>query len=736
MPRPGQQNTDRIPYVALEWPRAVLIAVMLGVICWYMVWRLGTFNPDAMTFSLVLYGAEIFGALTVCMHVFMMWRMSMRTAPPAEAGSSVDVFIPTINEPVSVVRRTALTAIAMDYPHQTWILDDGNRPEVKALAEELGCGYIARPGNEHAKAGNLNYALARTQGEFIALFDADHAPKKTFLAHTLGYFRDPDVSFVQTPQDFYNLDSYQHRTRVRGGRIWTEQSVFFRIIQRGKDAWNAAFFCGSCAIMRRSHLEAIGGFATGTVTEDLHTSIKLHKAGYKSVYHAESLAYGVAAAQIEPFLKQRIRWGQGAMQVWRKENILFSRHLSWAQKICYLASITTYFEGWQKGIYYVTPALVLLSGWVPIATTTQEFLLHFVPYIVFSLWGVNELGRGYARVHIIEQYNMARFAAFAYATLGWMRKKLKFKVTNKKLGASHSQSYYLTPQYVIAGLNLFALPIGLIYWALFHGQYMSGFSFSANMFWAAVNFGLAGLVLGFTLRRVRYKRRDYRFAIPLTASVRLPGGENIFVGVDDVSSAGALLMFSEQQRVMPGQEITGHLRIPGEVIPFRARVRTAGVRRRGGLFTVGCEFQWDAHRPRQRLELFLYGSDLEWQVHHISERTPTLIESMCRSLTTWHELDALPVYENGYDHRLPLLYTPPQAGVGIIEPGILAISDHDRKRGLAMTFTPLAVGSTLSGKFFNQQGWQRFSGRVANENKMEQAGKLMYFYTLEREAQL
>ncbi|MES2366975.1 MAG: cellulose synthase catalytic subunit [Pseudomonadota bacterium] len=242
----------------------------------------------------------------------MTWRLTVRIAPPAPRGLSVDVFIPTFNEPVQLVRRTLLATIHMDYPHETWLLDDGNRPEMASLAEDLGVRYLARERNTDAKAGNLNNALANSSAEFVAVFDADHAPQQNFLTHTLGYFNDPAVAFVQTPQDFFNLDSYQHRQQTRKHTVWTEQSLFFRVIQRGKDYWNAAFFCGSCATLRRSALEKIGGFATGTVTEDLHTSIRLHKQGFKSVYHAEPLAFGIAPSSVVPFLQQRIRWGQGA----------------------------------------------------------------------------------------------------------------------------------------------------------------------------------------------------------------------------------------------------------------------------------------------------------------------------------------------------------------------------------------------------------------------------------------
>lgn len=275
-------------------------------------------------------------------------RLSVRQAPPARPGITVDVFIPTYNESVALLRKTLLAALAMDYAHCTWLLDDGQRAEMKTLAHELGCNYIARADNANAKAGNLNNALAHSHGDLVVVFDADHAPRRDFLTKTLGYFEDAAVAFVQTPQEYYNLDSYQHHRRRNGRDVWSEQSMFFRVIQRGKDCWNAAFFCGSCATLRRSALDRIGGFATGTITEDLHTSLRLHARGFTSIYHAEPLAFGLAPESFEAFIGQRVRWGQGAMHVWRKEGILTHRGLSWPQRLNYLASALTYFDGWQN----------------------------------------------------------------------------------------------------------------------------------------------------------------------------------------------------------------------------------------------------------------------------------------------------------------------------------------------------------------------------------------------------
>src|SRR5205085_4116051 len=196
---------------------------------YWIIWRWGwSLNPHAMIFSIVLVVAETYGLINSFFLIATVWRLKYRTPPPAPAGLSVDVFITNYDEPLEVLRRTAIGARAITYPHRTWMLDDGKRDEVKAMAEALGIGYIRREGNEHAKAGNLNHALAVTEGEFILQLDADHVPLPNILNRLLGYFNDADVAFVQSPQDFYNTDSFTDRksTRLNSSHSQISYAVF------------------------------------------------------------------------------------------------------------------------------------------------------------------------------------------------------------------------------------------------------------------------------------------------------------------------------------------------------------------------------------------------------------------------------------------------------------------------------------------------------------------------------
>ena len=139
----GTSRRGNLEYEALGPARSLLVLAYLAVAMWYLAWRPTTFNPQAPVFSWIVYAAELFGFVVALMHIFMVWRLSVRTSPPAPVGVTVDVFIPSYNEPVDMLRRTLLAAQRMDYPHQTWLLDDGNRPQARALAEELGCRYLA-----------------------------------------------------------------------------------------------------------------------------------------------------------------------------------------------------------------------------------------------------------------------------------------------------------------------------------------------------------------------------------------------------------------------------------------------------------------------------------------------------------------------------------------------------------------------------------------------------------------
>ncbi|QMT59659.1 glycosyltransferase [Legionella sp. PC997] len=518
----------------------IIISLSLLITTYYIIWRATTFNPDALVFSVLLYAAEVYGWLAALLFYFSIWNPTNRQSIPPKPGLKVDVFIPTLNESTEILRKTILGCINIAYPHKTYLLDDGNRAEVKALAEEMGCNYIARPHHTHAKAGNLNYALTQTEGDFIAIFDADHVPQVNFLDKLLGYFNDDQVAFVQSPQDFYNIDSFSHRI-MKNDKLWSEQALFHHVIQPGKDHWNAAFFCGTCGIMRRAALMEIGGFATETVTEDLHTSMKLHSRKWKSVYHNESLAYGIAPSTLGPYLKQWTRWGQGAMQIYRLENPLFNNQLTISQRIAYLPSMLTYMTGLQKLIFYFAPIVVLFTGIAPIKAINVEFLMRFIPYLVFSLLAFKVSCPRYSLL-LQEQYDVLKYLVFLKSLRGIVRRNIPF-VTTQKSNNQAAKSSMLLAQLIIPIFSV----ISIIYAVL---NLESVFARSplilyTAIFWTCYNSFLSLTATKFALSKSE-KRENFRFPTITPALVsNKPSRRDIAILTDLHEMGASMFCFTE-----------------------------------------------------------------------------------------------------------------------------------------------------------------------------------------------
>jgi cellulose synthase (UDP-forming) len=701
--------------------RIVLVAVFLAAAVVYLGWRPASFNPDALAFSITVYAAEVFGFATALLHLFMCWRLSIREAVAPNPARTVDVFVTTFDEPVDMVRRTLLAARTMDHPHQTWLLDDGNRAEMRRLAAELGCRYIARRVNTDAKAGNLNNALMFSTAELLAVFDADHAPAREFLTETIGYLEDPNVAFVQTPQDFYNLDSYQHRRARARGVIWTEQSLFFRVIQRGKDYRNAAFFCGSCAVLRRAALDRVGGFATTTVTEDLHTSVRLHKAGYRSVYHARSLAFGLAPANVVSFLRQRMRWGLGAMQVWRRERLLSSRRLSAGQKLCYLASILTYFDGWAKAIFYFAPVVVLATGIMPLAALNEEFWIRFLPFYLLGFWVYEEVGRGFGHTLEVGRYTVARFAAFIWASFGLARKRARFRVTEKALGLSVATRRYLGPQYLVLFANAAAIPVGV---ALYAWDALPPGALAANVVWAALNVWLAASVVNFSLRVGGFRRRDYRFPVPIPVRLRAEGTRPVLGVLDDVSSSGFKFYGPIAAELRVGARIEGDLFLPAGRLPFRAVVRTEQ-RAAGGtrVKCIGCRFDWADEAERDQLDLYLYGSDVQWQLNGLGERGRTLLERLAALVGR-----RSPAAPEPAAHWAPVLYHEARPSTEPPRVGLVSVPGAEGEPRTLVTLLPLDPAAQFRFRMVTRTGSFPLPGQPVPVKNIATPAAPIYIY--------
>ena len=366
-----------------------LVALVWGGV--YLGWRLlDTRQGTDPGLFVVLFACELFGWTMLASFTFLAWRLPRRERPTIGWRPNVDVFVCTYNEGLNVLEATLVGCNHITYPHTTYVLDDGRRPEVHKLASRLGAHYITRPTNLHAKAGNVNNALGCTEGEVLLILDADHVPQPDILDATIGYFDDPSVALVQTPHDFGNHDSFQHFEKGRH-----DQSMFFEVIMPGKDRHNGAYWCGSATVIRRHALEGIGGIATETVAEDFHTTIRLHSQGWRTRYHDETLVQGLAPHDLASFLLQRDRWARGNLAVLRTpENPVIVPGLSLKQRASYLSSLLAYFVPLQRLAMVAVLSIMLAGGLLPVHAPAWQFALFWLPWMALEVLASKLLARG------------------------------------------------------------------------------------------------------------------------------------------------------------------------------------------------------------------------------------------------------------------------------------------------------------------------------------------------------
>jgi cellulose synthase (UDP-forming) len=391
-----QQQTSEYLHLFLVWLSIVTTFR-------YLYYRTSyTLNLDSWvngSLSILLFGAELYAIATLLLAYFQTLKLKDRqpidlSAYPKDQWFSVDIYIPTYNEDVEIVRKTALAAMAIDYPPEkkrVYVLDDGRkdlerREKLRQICKELGCTMLTRDNNDHAKAGNINTAMQRTTGELILILDCDHIPTRQFLLHTVGFFYDSKVALVQTPHWFYNPDPFE-RNLLTQGRVPVNNELFYKVLQKGNDFWNAAFFCGSAAVFRKDYVQEVGGIAVETVTEDCHTSLRLHSKGYKSVYYDKIMVAGLAPERFSAYVGQQVRWARGMAQILRLENPLFNPRLklSLAQRLCYFSATSHFFFGFPRLMYAIAPILYLLLGVDLIRGLGTETLAYALPHILLAM---------------------------------------------------------------------------------------------------------------------------------------------------------------------------------------------------------------------------------------------------------------------------------------------------------------------------------------------------------------
>ncbi len=418
---------------ALVWSQRALSVATIALGVRYLFWRATeTDNPAAHWFFVLFLATEMLAFVSTVGLMVVTWRQRLYRVPPPLLYRTVDVFIATYNEPLELLRDTVSCAVDIRYPHRTLVLDDGNRPEVAALAAEFGCVYLGRADRSDAKAGNLNNGLRHSAAEFVVTLDADHVPVPELIDEMIGFFVAGEVAIVQANQDCYNLDSFQHEMDWKERSGWQMQELFFSIIQPSKDGFNATIYCGSPAMIRRAALDDIGGFATGSITEDLHTGLRLQKRGWRVLYFNRSVARGLAAQTFSGYSAQWRRWGIGSTQVLRMERPLLGPGLSLGQRLCYLASYEyNVIFSWVRLLSVATVIFASLTGIFPLLSDPLQFASHYLPFLAANLAGTSILAGNWRTPFLMERYNFVKIHATLTAISGYFSRNAAFQVTPK-----------------------------------------------------------------------------------------------------------------------------------------------------------------------------------------------------------------------------------------------------------------------------------------------------------------
>ena len=601
----------------------------------YFYWRFtSTMNPAAKVFFYAFLIAEVLSFVESLLFYFITWNPTHYAVPAPIEGRSVDVFIPTYNEPLEILRETVLCAVNMRYPHKTYILDDGNRSEVRELAREFDCGYISRTERTHAKAGNLNNALKQTSGEFIVTLDADHVASPELIENTIGFFADPKVAVVQGTQDFYNLDSFQHRVNWHSRAGWQQQELFFSVIQPGKDRHNATFYCGSPGVVRRESIEQIGGFPTESITEDMHTSLRLQKKGWRVLYFNRTLARGLAPQTFTGFATQWQRWGHGAMQVARAENPLFSKGLTLRQRLCYFASLYFYWMSYQKLFYVLTPVISLFFGIFALVTTPLQYASYFLPYFLLNLTCSILLQGGFRNFMMGEQFNLLKMHVLMRTIGGFFKKDSLFFVTPKARASAARATEVFLPLLLLVGLaaalgaGLFRIrqaPVGgYFFWAL-----------AVNIFWSVVFIVMIGGVIRRSLQR-KELRSSYRFPARLDVRMKVTYSDQNGAMVVREQFARNLnrngVSLTLERGITQGTPVQMELRLADQKIEASGKVVRNQAYKVNGTTKIssGIKFEQISARDQDEISKYLFWriAPQEGRLLHLTHNSQTEVETV------------------------------------------------------------------------------------------------------------
>ncbi len=578
----------------------------IAVTAAYLTWRVsGTVDLRWWWISVPLLIVEIHNAFGLVLYTIALW--SLDADPPLRSSRvvhKVAVLIPTFNEPVEVLLPTIAASLTLLPRHETWVLDDGRRDEVRRLAERLGASYLTRPDNRHAKAGNLNHALDSIDADIIAVLDADQVPTARFLTALLPYLDDPRRAFVQSPQDFYNLTSFEHQRRWNGD-LFNEEAVFYRVIAPAKTRWSAPFWCGTGALVRVEALRSVGGVSTDSVTEDIHTTIRMYRAGWTGAYHNEVLAHGLAPDDAAAYMVQRHRWALGAMQVLRRENPLFGPGLTVGQRMAFLTTLFGWFDSWRTFAYMVIPLAVVITGAVPISAPGEIFAPFFVATLGLQFVALRLLARGHYPPVLSLLFEVLRMPAVLPATLAGLFpwRDATFRVTPK---GRTQRGRGPVPIPLLLSVLAASTSLGLAWFAatlfrLTPVTYSVPWAAIGAAFFMSVNLALLLSAIG----RIRSSRFAGNRRAGTRLPVRVPATVDGRVGqLEDLSLTGARAIVDDSFEARR-KRVTLGLAVPGERLEVESAVRRRTTLEDGGI-ELGLEFDPGQEETIARLAVFIF----------------------------------------------------------------------------------------------------------------------------------
>lgn len=594
----------------------------------YIVWRFTSTVWSEQQYSLaenvwtyLVWFIELLGFVEILVFLLIMSRYKKRSEDADKFdytnwNPSVDIFIPTFNEPIDVLEKTIIGAKNVDWDNKkVYVLDDGKRDWLKEFCEKHNVVYLTRADNKHAKAGNINNGIKNSHGDFVCIFDADFVPFQNFIKRTVGFFQDEKIGIVQTPQHFYNKDPVQMNLYI-ANQFPDEQRLFFDEMAPSRDAWNAAFCCGSCSIMRREAVNKIGGIPTDSITEDLLTTLDMLQQGYQTIYLNEKLSVGLAAESIKGYFVQRERWGRGAIQTLYLKNGPLNENLSFIQKVLFFPT-SWILQYPTRLLMLFIPIMYLWFGFLPLHfNSIEELLFYQVPVLIAYFLAMRWLVRG--KYLPLVSISIGVFTSFRMlpAILGSIIKPfgVPFKVTPKGSSSIEGRG---TDTFTFGSILLFTLlTLGGIFVNSVpeYSNIRYDNFFPVAVFWALLNIVIL-LIAGLMCFEMPRKRMEERYQVDQETVITV-GNDKFTAIISDFSVSGCKIKVTEHIDI--GVPISVNLKALGDL-------RLKPISYRNGFLMAS--FLYDTEEQRNAMIAHIFSGQYDNAVHEATD-LKTIIKNL------------------------------------------------------------------------------------------------------------